>query len=238
MHHFDNSPPVPLTLEGSSILHQMLRIKWPEWRALPSARRNEILGEVSVALPLMEVKGSALFSLLGHKGDLLLIHFRTDFEALGEAERALTKLALWDYVEQTNSYLSVVELGLYESTAKVYGALAERGVEPHTPAWNAEIEETLARQRTAMHSRLFPEVPPHKYVCFYPMDRRRGEQKNWYQLRWPSASGKCPSTAKWAAATPAGSSRSSPAPSASTTGSGAWTCSPKIRWCLNISFMK
>ena len=33
-----------------------------------------------------------------------------------------------------------------------------------------------------MHPRLFPEVPPAKYLCFYPMDRKRGEDKNWYQL--------------------------------------------------------
>ena len=50
MHHFDNSPPVPLTLEGSSMLHQMLRVKWPEWRALSAERRKEILGEASTAL--------------------------------------------------------------------------------------------------------------------------------------------------------------------------------------------
>ncbi|MGZ4839202.1 MAG: hydrogen peroxide-dependent heme synthase, partial [Terriglobales bacterium] len=117
-----------------------------------------------------------------HKGDLLLVHFRSNFEQLGEAERALQKLALWDFLEQTSSYLSVVELGLYESTAKVYGGLAERGIEPHTLEWDAEIQETLARQRQAMHPRLFPEMPPHKYICFYPMDRRRGEEKNWYQL--------------------------------------------------------
>jgi hydrogen peroxide-dependent heme synthase len=29
---------------------------------------------------------------------------------------------------------------------------------------------------------LFPEIPKHKYICFYPMDRRRGEDKNWYTL--------------------------------------------------------
>jgi len=89
---------------------------------------------------------------------------------------------LWDYLEQTTSYLSVVELGLYESTAKVYGSLAERAIEPHTPEWNKEIEETLSRQRQAMHPRLFPEMPPQPFICFYPMDRRRGEHRNWYQV--------------------------------------------------------
>jgi chlorite dismutase len=75
-----------------------------------------------------------------------------------------------------------VELGLYESSAKTYASLAERGVQPHTEEWNAGIQEVLARQREAMHPRLYPEMPPHRYLCFYPMDRRRGEDKNWYQL--------------------------------------------------------
>jgi chlorite dismutase len=25
-------------------------------------------------------------------------------------------------------------------------------------------------------------MPAHKYICFYPMDRRRGELKNWYMV--------------------------------------------------------
>jgi len=29
---------------------------------------------------------------------------------------------------------------------------------------------------------LFPELPKNRYVCFYPMDRRRGEERNWYTL--------------------------------------------------------
>ena len=182
MSPLDSLTPVPLTLEGSSMLHQMLRVRWPEWRALPTVRRDEILNAAAAAIQQMESQGSAMFSLLGHKGDLMLVHFRNNFEQLGEAERALQKLPLWDFLEQTSSYLSVVELGLYESTAKVYGGLAERGIEPHTPEWDAEIQGTLARQRQAMHPRLFPEMPAHKYICFYPMDRRRGEDKNWYQL--------------------------------------------------------
>jgi chlorite dismutase len=32
-----------------------------------------------------------------------------------------------------------------------------------------------------MAPRLWPEIPTAKYICFYPMDRRRGESKNWYQ---------------------------------------------------------
>jgi hydrogen peroxide-dependent heme synthase len=182
MHHFDNFPPVPLTLEGSSLLHQIMRIRWREWRALSASRRDEIVKGASAAFALMEKDGSGTFSMFGHKGDLLLIHFRKNFDELADVERDLTRLALWDYLEPSTSYLSVVELGLYESTMKVYSTLAEKSVAPHTPEWDAAIQETLERQKTAMQPRLYPEVPPHKFVCFYPMDRLRGELKNWYQL--------------------------------------------------------
>ena len=169
-------------MEGASLLHQMLKVRWPEWRALPAVRRDEILKAAAPALSALETLGSALFSMLGHKGDLMLVHFRKNFDELGQVQRCLQKLALWDYLELSSSYLSVVELGLYESTMKVYAALAERSIEPHTPEWDKEINDTLERQRTAMHPRLFPQVPPHSYLCFYPMDRRRGEHRNWYQL--------------------------------------------------------
>ena len=183
--NFENLPAVPLTIEGSSVLHQMLRVRWPLWRALPESERAEILAQAAPALSAIEKAGSALFSLIGHKGDVMLVHFRRNFDELADVEHCLARMRLWDFLEQTTSYLSVVELGLYESTVKTYSSFAERGIAPHTPEWNTEIEETLERQRTAMRPRLFPEMPAHKFICFYPMDRRRGERKNWYQLPMP-----------------------------------------------------
>ena len=182
MHRFDEMPPVPLTLEGAAVLHQMARVRWPAWRALEAANRAEILAEAAEALQALEQNRTAAYELLGHKGDIMLVHFRAGFDELTEVQRTMASLRLWDFLEQTTSYLSVVELGLYESTGKVYAALAEKGIKPHSEEWKASIEETLQRQREAMHPRLFPEVPAAKYACFYPMDRRRGEQKNWYQV--------------------------------------------------------
>src|SRR5580698_7227531 len=164
MYSFENLPPVPLTIEGSSLLHQMFRVRWPIWRTLEQGDRVSILSEAAGLLSTMERAGSAMFSMLGHKGDLMLVHFRPGFDELGEVERCLARLRLWDYLEQTTSYLSVVELGLYESSAKVYSTLAEKGIAPHSEEWKAAIEETLQRQREAMHPRLFPEVPPAKYL--------------------------------------------------------------------------
>jgi hydrogen peroxide-dependent heme synthase len=94
----------------------------------------------------------------------------------------LAALELWDYLEPTTSYLSVVELGLYDSTLREWTRLAEQGIVPHSEEWKREVEIILARQREAMAPRLYPEIPARKYICFYPMDRRRGESKNWYMV--------------------------------------------------------
>src|SRR5437868_640227 len=110
MHHFDTTPPVPLTIEGASVLHQMFRVRWAAWRWLAQADRIALIEQASAALASMEKEGSAAFSLLGHKGDLMLVHFRDGFEQLGEIQTRLAHLPLWDYLEPTTSYLSVVEL--------------------------------------------------------------------------------------------------------------------------------
>jgi hydrogen peroxide-dependent heme synthase len=178
-------PAVPLTIEGASVLHQMMRFRWSAWRALPPDTRAAILEEAATTLESWEQasdgRQSAIYSLLGHKGDLLFVHFRRSFEELNQAQLELARMRWSDYLEPTTSYLSQVELGLYESTAKVYGDLVARGVAPHSEEWNREIENVLVRQRQAMAPRLWPEIPAARYVCFYPMDRRRGESVNWYR---------------------------------------------------------
>ena len=121
---------------------------------------------------------SAVFSLLGHKGDLIIVHFRRSFDELNQAELDLARTRLADYLEPTASYLSVVELGLYESSAKTYASLAERGIQPHTEEWKAGIQEVLARQSEAMHLRLFfPRSAGPSLYLLIRMDRRRGREE-------------------------------------------------------------
>jgi peroxiredoxin len=183
------TPAAPLTLEGAYVLHQMFRVRRAAWRELEESRREEIAKAAADVLGRMEQQRSAeghpnqsaVYSQIGHKGDLMLVHFRDSLEGAHCAELALARSEISDYLEPVHSYLSVVELGLYDSTVKTYGQLREQGIEPHSAAWNQAVAETIARQRAAMQPRLYPEIPDAKYLCFYPMDRRRGEQQNWYR---------------------------------------------------------
>lgn len=181
------TPPFPLTLDGSSLLHQMFRFDWSAWRRLDSAGRNRVLAEAAALLGPMErgsggerPNQSAVFAQLGHKGDLMLIHFRDSVEELAVIQRDLARTELGTFLQATHSYLSIVELGLYESSVKTYPSLTSQGVEPFSDGWDKSIQEVIDRQAAAMSSRLFPAMPQTKYVCFYPMDKKRGEQVNWY----------------------------------------------------------
>ncbi|MGA2207577.1 MAG: hydrogen peroxide-dependent heme synthase [Terracidiphilus sp.] len=191
--------PVPLTLEGSSVLHQFFRFDWKAWRATPTADRERIASSAVETLRKLERMSvdegmqmgqgahhwpvrTALYSQLGHKGDLMLIHFRDSLEALSQVELQLAQTPLYDFLDLRHSYVSVVELGLYESSRKTYEAASAKGFEEHSPEWNAEIAASLERSAEAMKPRLFPAIPDAKYLCFYPMDRKRGEQVNWYTV--------------------------------------------------------
>ncbi len=180
-------PQVPLTLEGSSVLHQMFRFDWAAWKKLPATERAALANEFSETLGHWErgsseghPNQSALFSQIGHKGDLMLVHFRDSLEDLNRVELELAQSGIYPYLQLVNSYLSVVELGLYESSEKFYTQLAEKGLEPGTPEWNEGLKDATARTFASMRTRIFPSIPPAKYLCFYPMDRKRGEHVNWY----------------------------------------------------------
>ncbi len=181
-------PPVPLTLEGASVLHQFFRFDWKGWRASAEGERSNMIARAVELLQKLERKEatgpvrSAMYSQIGHKGDLMLIHFRDSLEELNQIELDLTQLPFYDFLELRHSYVSVVELGLYESSRKTYEAAAAKGFDQFSAEWNAEIAASLGRGAEAMKPRLWPAIPESKYLCFYPMDRKRGEHVNWYTV--------------------------------------------------------
>ncbi|NEU55564.1 heme-binding protein [Halorussus sp. MSC15.2] len=162
----------PATNEGWYALHDFQTIDWDAWRAAPEREREAALEDgVSFLRERVDVTdaedgSSAIFSMLGHKADLLVLHFRPTMADLDTAERAFEDTAFAEYTEQSNSYVSVTEVGGYTS---------EEMTKPPE-----EIEDTgLARYA---ESKLYPQIPDSEFVCFYPMDKRREPGENWYDL--------------------------------------------------------
>jgi hydrogen peroxide-dependent heme synthase len=178
-------PAAPLTLEGFSVLHQLFRVRRADWRALDAQDRRVALVEATSVFDEMarrEDGESAIFAALGHKGDLMAIHFRRSFDELAAAQRAVAKLKLSDFLEPTTSYVSAIEIGLYEATLALYEKLKERGITLRSPEWRDAIAAELEHQRAKIAPRLFPRIPERRYLCFYPMDKKREGADNWYSL--------------------------------------------------------
>ncbi len=178
-----HDPRVPETLEGWSVLHQMFRVRWSDWVVLPESDRKARASEAASALVAMqrgEEGTSAPVTMLGHKGDLLLIHFRKDFDALQAAQLAVARLPIAPFLEATTSFVSVVELGMYEMTGRIHAGLSERGLKAGTEEFGAALAAEMKEQEKRVSSRLWLQVPARRHVCFYPMSKHRGEVKNWY----------------------------------------------------------
>jgi peroxiredoxin len=161
---------VPGTLEGWYALHSFHRIDWSGWLALAADERAAILAEASAffqgeeTAPAAGEGASALYHVIGHKGDLMQLHLRPTMEALLAVETGFNQLRIARYLVPTYSYFSVTELSLYEAQARGGGG---------------SPEELMAQP--FVQKRLKPAIPAEKnYVCFYPMNKRRGETVNWY----------------------------------------------------------
>ena len=138
-----HNPLVPETLEGWSVLHTMYRVRWDRIRGRSAAERERLATEAVTALAVPDAGATTFVQMLGHKGDLMIICFRRGFEALAQAQLALSRTELSDALEPTTSYVSIVELGMYEMTAKIHeqlGAKFKAGSEEFERAFDAEME--------------------------------------------------------------------------------------------------
>src|SRR6056297_1947895 len=165
-------PEAPPTDEGWFVLHDFRTVDWDAWRDAPEHERERAVGEgveylrAHEAVEDADEGTSAVFSVLGHKADLLVVHFRPTLDDLSRAERQFERTSLANFTEQATSYVSVTEVSGYVS-------------QEYFEDEDADIDEGLRRY---IEGKLEPDVPDDQYVAFYPMSKRRGEKHNWYDL--------------------------------------------------------
>ncbi len=153
------------TMEGWYCLHDLRTIDWVAWQQASADKRAAAIAEFEALLSDWELidenkTGShAVYSILGHKADLILMTLRPTMKELQEVELTFNKSTLASFTKQTYSYVSVVELSKY---------MAKEGDKP---------EENPGTQ-----ARLRPRLPKWEHICFYPMDKRRQGKENWYSL--------------------------------------------------------
>jgi len=159
------------------------------WDELPAKRRSKASSQAADLFDQLKHRSDgdlALCNLVGHKADLMLVHYARRYDELAYTQALVDKLDLREHLRPQGSYTSVLELGLYDATAKMHAELEKRGLTRATPEWFAAFDELLRVQEESPHvaTRLWARIPERRYVCFYPMNKRRGEHENWYSLAY------------------------------------------------------
>ncbi|WP_054023497.1 hydrogen peroxide-dependent heme synthase [Bacillus sp. FJAT-28004] len=153
------------TLEGWYALHDFRSVDWTAWRLADESERSRALDELQTFLQQWTTveenkEGStAVYSIVGQKADFVFMHLRETLEELNALETAFNKTTFSSFTYPVHSYVSIVELSNY---------MAQPGSDP--------------MQNPDIIARLKPTLPKANHLCFYPMNKRRDGQDNWYML--------------------------------------------------------
>lgn len=155
-----------ITLDGWYVLHDFRTMDWSSWKQLPAEERQAATEEFLAFLDEMQQvddskEGAhAFYTVVGQKADFMLMTLRPTMDELNAIENRFNKLTIAEFTVPAYSYVSVVELSNYLA--------GESNEDPY--------------QNPHVRARLYPELPRTQYVCFYPMDKRRQGDDNWYML--------------------------------------------------------
>jgi hydrogen peroxide-dependent heme synthase len=153
------------TYDGWFVYHDFRKIDWNKWKSIHPSKRQQFIQELLdttrefSSLENNREGSFGQYAILGHKADLLFIHLRPTIDELNEIKMRFDKLGFADVTTTPYSYLSVVELSSYT-------------IDPNTDP----LSDPSFRER------LQPILPKTQYVCFYPMNKRRLGDDNWYML--------------------------------------------------------
>ncbi|BFH60910.1 hydrogen peroxide-dependent heme synthase [Paenibacillus azoreducens] len=154
------------TLEGWYALHDFRSINWTAWKSADDEERAMALDELQEFLTeWSEIESAkqgstAIYTIVGQKADFVLMHLRETLEELNAVETAFNKTLFARFTTKSYSYVSVVELSNYLA-----------GSDGGDPMQNPQVI-----------ARLKPILPKTKYICFYPMNKKRELSDNWYML--------------------------------------------------------
>lgn len=153
------------TLEGWYCEHLVWKVDWQKWRTLTTSQRGKLIDSfhsISKQLEVDEPDNGSHYWLRvnGFKGDICLMILRPTLEELTAVEELIAKSTLGVILLPAKSFVSVTEVGTYTGKPK-----SDRG-------WSY------------VNAHLKPHLPAMKYMCFYPMNKRRWPNANWYLLTY------------------------------------------------------
>jgi len=172
---------------GWTVSHWFYRIDRARWGSLDDAGRTAGIARAQRLLErALGEEGLQLIPLaLIGKGDLGFVAVHPDLRRHQQLGQELAATTLGACLTPVFSFLSISEASEYLSTDADWARtlIEDQKVDPTSPDFATRMEGFRKRMGAYAESRLHPQLPTTmSIVCFYPMAKARGEQRNWYTL--------------------------------------------------------
>jgi hydrogen peroxide-dependent heme synthase len=182
----DLPPPSAKLTEGWHCLHMYYRVDQTVWNTLPVARRE---AGCETVLHLLDPQRPGAPQRLqtsvvsGHKGDFGLMIMDPDPLLIDGVRQGLRASPIGSALVPTYSFVSLTEISEYVPTVEQYAArLTAEGIGPDQPSHAARMRAYEQRLPMMNKQRLYPDFPEWPATCFYPMNKARHPQANWYTV--------------------------------------------------------
>ena len=173
--------------EGWHCLHLYYRIEYGQWQLL--SREEQTAAKTNLASLVQDVRAMnstqlLTLSIVTPKADLGFMLITPDLQNANKIDKQLSLSLGADVLTPVYSYLSLTEESEYVTTDEEYAeTLAkEQNLKPDSEKFAEAMNAFRERIKHYRQDRVYPTLPDWPVVCFYNMNKRRGEQRNWYAL--------------------------------------------------------
>jgi len=176
-----------LAKEGWFVSHLFFNVNRVLWEELPTEDRRRAkarLGAVLHEFRSLDHCQMNFYSVWGLKADFAVMMVDPDLKHLNQTEVALANCLSPGVLDCVDSFVSMSEVSEYMSQEGDYDRTlrTKDGLVPESAEYQEKMAEFRKRMRVYIDERLYPQLPEHRVMCFYPMTKQRGDKENWYLL--------------------------------------------------------
>ena len=119
----------------------------------------------------------------GHKGDFGLMLLDPDPLRVDRVRQRLMASVFGPALRPGFSFVSITEISEYVQSVEQFGdRLVAEGMDEKSGEYQARLKGYADRIGEMNRQRLTPDFPPYPATCFYPMNKIRDPQANWFML--------------------------------------------------------
>lgn len=179
--------------EGWHCLHAYYRVDQAELLKLDERQRAEGREQVEAVLDPGGADAPERMQVSvvsGHRADLGVMLLDADPLKIDAVHQALRATRFGTVLAPAYSFVSITEVSEYVPTIEQYAEkLQKDGFSPDAAAYTARLKAYENRLPMMNKQRLYPDFPDNLPVsCFYPMNKIRHPQANWYMQPFSSRS--------------------------------------------------